>query len=284
MQVFISWSGERSKKIAAALRDWLPLVVQALDPWFSPEDIDKGARWLSDLNSQLQQQSVALICVTPENLTAPWLLFESGALSKAMDSSCVSPVLLGVEAVDLEGPLAQFQATALNRADMRRLLATFNRRLDKPLDERQIDTAFALLWPQLESQVEALLKAGPPGKVKHRSESSILDEVLSKVRTIERHIVETKTRQGAPAKAPAKTPRSEGDGRPRPGRAPSSQITVSLAQALSELKMVDAQLKSLSDNATDERTHLLGTKERLETRVRYFHDDLADQDPRADRE
>ena len=282
MQVFISWSGERSKTIAAALRDWLPLVIQALNPWFSPEDIDKGARWLSDLNSQLQQQSVAVICLTPENLAAPWLLFEAGALSKAMDSSCVSPVLLGLEAVDLEGPLAQFQATALNRTDMRRLLATFNRRLDKPLDERQIDTAFALLWPQLESQVAALLKAGPPGKVKHRSESSILDEVLSKVRTIERHMVETRTRQGAPAKAPAKTPKSEA--RLRPGRAPPSQITVSLAQALSELKVVDAQLRSLSDDATEERTRLLGTKERLETRVKYFHDDLADQDPRADRE
>jgi hypothetical protein len=232
----------------------------------------------------LQRQSVALICLTPENLTAPWLLFEAGALSKAMDSSCVSPVLLGVEPVNLEGPLAQFQATALNQPDMRRLLATFNRRLDKPLDERQIDTAFALLWPQLESQVQALLKSGPPAKVKHRSETSILDEVLSKVRTIERHIVETKVRQSTPAAPPVKPPKRDGPPRAHPIQTPPAQVTVSLAQALSELKVVDAQLRSLSDDATIERTRLLETKERLETRVKYFHDDLADQGPRADQE
>lgn len=284
MQVFISWSGERSRKIAAALRDWLPLVIQALDPWFSPEDIDKGARWLADLNSQLQQRSVALICLTPENLTAPWLLFEAGALSKAIDSSCVSPVLLGVEPVDLEGPLAQFQATALNQTDIRRLLATLNRRLEKPLDERQIDTAFALLWPQLESQVHALLKAGPAGKVKHRPESSILDEVLSKVRTIERHIVETKVRQAAPGQASGKPAKQDSPARSAPHRARTPRLTVSLAQALSELKTVEASLRSLADNATDERTRLLEKKERLETRIGYFHADLADQDPRADRE
>lgn len=87
MQLFISWSGERSKAIASAIRDWLPLIIQSVKPWFSPEDIDKGARWLGDLNTQLEKQSVAVICVTPESLNAPWLLFEVGALSKALESS-----------------------------------------------------------------------------------------------------------------------------------------------------------------------------------------------------
>ena len=33
MHVFISWSGERSKALAVALRDWLPLVLHYVEPW-----------------------------------------------------------------------------------------------------------------------------------------------------------------------------------------------------------------------------------------------------------
>lgn len=43
MKVFISWSGETSKKVALALKAWLPNVIQALDPWMSDKDIEKGA-------------------------------------------------------------------------------------------------------------------------------------------------------------------------------------------------------------------------------------------------
>lgn len=33
----ISWSGERSNKVAAALYDWLPTVVKTPEPWMSEE-------------------------------------------------------------------------------------------------------------------------------------------------------------------------------------------------------------------------------------------------------
>jgi hypothetical protein len=45
--VFISWSGPRSKWIAEFLHSQLPKIIQAARPWMSEENIDKGARGLN---------------------------------------------------------------------------------------------------------------------------------------------------------------------------------------------------------------------------------------------
>src|SRR5882724_417299 len=52
MNVFISWSGVRSKALAEVLSDWLPRVIQVLDPWVSP-DIEKRKRWSHVMSEQL---------------------------------------------------------------------------------------------------------------------------------------------------------------------------------------------------------------------------------------
>jgi hypothetical protein len=49
MKVFISWSGETSRRIAEVIRDQLPNALQFVRPFFSHEDIDKGARWEPEL-------------------------------------------------------------------------------------------------------------------------------------------------------------------------------------------------------------------------------------------
>jgi hypothetical protein len=94
--VFISWSGDRSKWIAEALREWLPLVVQAAKPWMSSKDIDKGARGLQEISEKLERAKIGIVCLTPENLNVPWVLFEAGALSKTIDDETrLCTLLLG---------------------------------------------------------------------------------------------------------------------------------------------------------------------------------------------
>ncbi len=83
-KVFISWSGELSNKLAEAVRQWLPGVLQFVKPYFTPSDIEKGARWGSDILTELDSSDIGIICLTKENLEKPWILFESGALSKTL--------------------------------------------------------------------------------------------------------------------------------------------------------------------------------------------------------
>jgi hypothetical protein len=126
MKVFISWSGERSRKFGEILRDWLPGVIQAVRPYFTPDDLEKGARWDSEISKELHESHVGLLCMTPENLSAPWLLFEAGALSKDLGRGRVCPVLFTVDSADLLFPLAKFQAAKFEKSEMLRIIRMIN--------------------------------------------------------------------------------------------------------------------------------------------------------------
>jgi hypothetical protein len=67
MDVFISWSGPQSKQVAEALHHYLPLMINAIQPWLSSADIDAGARWASDVAGKLQQSKVGIICEGASN-------------------------------------------------------------------------------------------------------------------------------------------------------------------------------------------------------------------------
>src|SRR5262245_52493556 len=80
MKVFISWSGDRSRQLAEALKWWLRAVIQRLEPWLSTEDLQKGTKWGGLLSAALETTDVGIVCVTRENCSSAWLLFEAGAL------------------------------------------------------------------------------------------------------------------------------------------------------------------------------------------------------------
>lgn len=95
MKVFISRSGTRSKSVAEALQKWLRLVIQAVDPGISTE-MAKGTKWGPEIADRLEESKVGIICLTRDNLTAPWILFEAGAISKSKDAH-VCTFLLDVQ-------------------------------------------------------------------------------------------------------------------------------------------------------------------------------------------
>jgi hypothetical protein len=210
MKVFISWSGERSQAVAQALRDWLPNVIQAVEPWMSETDIAKGARWGFDMARELDETRVGIICLTPENLNAPWILFEAGALSKTLEDTYVCPYLLDVRPADLEGPLAQFQAATAEEEDTRKLVQTINRALgDEALAEERVNDAFRVWWPQLQERL-ASTPAAEGEQETGRSDREILEEMLVSIRALERQIaqvaLEGEVREPFAARAPGSPP------------------------------------------------------------------------------
>src|SRR5450759_5412922 len=83
--VFLSWSGERSRLVAEFLRDWLSQVIQAAKPWMSDSEVQKGSRSLEEIGRALADIKVGILFLTPENQDRPWLLYEAGCLSKSID-------------------------------------------------------------------------------------------------------------------------------------------------------------------------------------------------------
>ena len=177
--VFLTWSGERSKAMATALRNWLPSVIQAINPWMSDSDIAKGAGWNSEISKQLELAKIGIVCLTPENLDAPWVNFEAGALSK-LTGSKVCTYLFGLSPSDVKGPLAQFQTTKSDdKDDTKKLLHTINKSLgEQLLKDTQVDIAFEKWWPDLDRVLKVIPHAPIRDQRPKRTQEDLLEEIL----------------------------------------------------------------------------------------------------------
>lgn len=153
MKVFLSWSGEGSRIVAEKLRHWLRDVLAALEPWISEIDITPGARWSRVVDRQLREMSFGILCLTPSNISSPWLLFEAGALAQTLDDGGICPYLIGFPSSHLpSGPLTEFQAKRADERGTWDIISTLNSRLgDAAEDVERIRAAFSAKWPELEA-------------------------------------------------------------------------------------------------------------------------------------
>ena len=92
-----------------------------------------------------------------DNINAPWLTFEAGALSKTMDKSFVSPFLFDIKRSEVDGPILQFQSTIFEKEDLKKLVITLNKACDKNrLKDEQLNKTFEVWYPSLEKALEKL--------------------------------------------------------------------------------------------------------------------------------
>jgi hypothetical protein len=158
VRIFISWSGTQSRIAAKALRAWLLDVLQAVDPWMSEIDIPAGERWGTALAQMLADSRFGIVCLTKENCTAPWILFEAGAIAKALDGARVCPYLIDLMPSEIGGgPLSQFQSKRANREETYDLLRAINGTLgERALDLSLLGCLFDGSWPELDKTLAEL--------------------------------------------------------------------------------------------------------------------------------
>ncbi len=188
-KVFISWGGELSKKLAEEVRNWLPSVLQFVKPYFTPDDIEKGSRWESNIANELETSNVGIICLTKDNINRPWILFEAGALSKNFGKSKVCTILFNIDSTEITGPLTSFQTTKFDKLDFKKLIKTINDTGgDAKLDSKVLDDVFEMWWPRLEERISEIIKGYKEAEhTEIRSEREILEEILELTRMYAKH-------------------------------------------------------------------------------------------------
>jgi hypothetical protein len=164
-------------------------------------------RWSREVDGQLRDTDFGILCLTKENQTASWLLFEAGALAKSVKGAAVCPYLIDLTPSELlDGPLTAFQAKRANREETFDMIVAVNSALPdgERLAEVQLRKAFARWWPDLESVLAALPSPAEP--VRDRTPTDVADELLSSTRQLGRQMAEALAilSHGATQRVPAR--------------------------------------------------------------------------------
>jgi hypothetical protein len=187
IKVFLSWSGDRAKAVAAALHEAMSTMTDLAEPFMSEIDIEAGQRSLKEIEEAIEGTRFAVVIVTPERHDSMWLNFEAGALSRAVngEESRVVPLLVGMEKpTDLTGPIAQFQGKLWGREGIQKLFYSLDSVIK--IGQGVIDKRIPGVWEELDSRTKEAIAAGPAPIAPRRDELDLLEELLELTRAIHR--------------------------------------------------------------------------------------------------
>ena len=190
MNIFLSWSGQRSHEVAELFDNWIQCVIQAVDPWLSSNGIDRGAQWFPQINRKLKEVNNGVIFLTRDNLDNPWILFESGAIAKGLEANRIFTFLIDLQPEHVTDPLAQFNHTLPNREDVFKLVNTINSGVtEKRLKYEILEKVFETHWPHFEQEFKKIIDKIPEKKKKPApGKDELLGEILNSVRGIDRRL------------------------------------------------------------------------------------------------
>jgi hypothetical protein len=130
---------------------------EEIEPWDSNE-IGPGLPWHDVLREELKKSKLGIVCVTPENLSSPWLMFEAGVLAHQHPTSRVVPYCLGVDIANLPDPIRHFQAVKADQAGTYDLVKLINQVKTTVVDQDVLKDRFLKFWQEFEQSMAGVLK------------------------------------------------------------------------------------------------------------------------------
>ncbi len=169
MKLFIDWFGATSRELARAISQWLQVVVPGLDPWMSGSDTTRDGHRAPEVAQRLEAAEVAVVCLTPENLVEPWILYETGALAQRLGRNRVYLYLFDLVAVGAGGPLAEFTAFTATKQGTHSLVHALNEAVAEtggqaPDDER-LGRLFRDRWADFQERILGIKSTAGPSPV-----------------------------------------------------------------------------------------------------------------------
>ena len=169
MQVFISWSQEKSRKIAEVLKEELYLLFnQEIIFWVSSKDIPFGDVSVSSIVNALQKSEMIITCLDSSNYKKSWLYFETGAVFlrnyEGDSKPIVFPVIFdNLEFSDFDGtPFRDLQLQRFNRNSIKRLAENINKRYEKmhgkpAIAASSFERYFNHTWSNLQKKINNII-------------------------------------------------------------------------------------------------------------------------------
>jgi len=186
LHLFLSWSGNRSRAVAAILLETLSDFVDGIEPWMSDET-GSGSFWSAATSDRREGARFGIICVTPENQHSTWLNFEAGAFVRLFRDARAVPYLLDLLPSNLKPPLGLLQAKPSTEAGTWDMVRSINRAVAAPLPEDGLRRRFDAFWPQLAQKLAEV----PPPETRvetARPGAELLGEILDRVRGVEAYL------------------------------------------------------------------------------------------------
>ena len=166
MTIFLSWSKTKSKELANAIflegmfRDQIKI-------WMSSESISFGAMSMLDINEALKNSDKCIAFITEENINAPWIMYETGAVAsknylkdKNENVDAVIPIVFDdiLDTAFSGHPLNQFQRMHFNKLSVHKLIRQLNDKIKAFPNESILNTQFNLNWNVLNKSVHTTMQ------------------------------------------------------------------------------------------------------------------------------
>ncbi|WP_461475336.1 TIR domain-containing protein [Microbacterium sp. HJ5] len=249
MKVFISWSGDQTRDLGHAVKQFLETAFAGhVETFLSDADVAPGERFLASINSQLDAADLGLLLVTRANQHAPWLLFESGALAGKTARGSVIPILIDIERAELDAPLNQFQNVLGTSWDsFSKLWDRVRADLGNTAGEAALRILLREAWPPLEAALRAAVSAGPAERDPHRNSDEVLAEILLGVNALVRRDAEASWRPPGTLRAESRRPTSVVD---------NSKLDLAIGQWITHDDFGDGVVEDLTGEGSKRVAHV----------------------------